>query len=122
MAAPDVYKRQTQSRGYRGAGLDRSRDRQTQGQFYLGAKQGPAYLLGQMGFGRYDRHTPVSYTHLDVYKRQSMNRMQSARIGRATALACVLGLSLAACGGGGGGGGNTVSYTHLYSVCWRWPW
>ena len=36
-----------------------------------------------------------------------MNRMQSARIGRATALACVLGLSLTACGGGGGGGGNT---------------
>ena len=48
---------ETQARGYRGAGLDRSRDRQTQGQFYLGAMRGPAYLLGQMGFGRYDRHT-----------------------------------------------------------------
>lgn len=59
---------ETQSRGYRGAGLDRSRDRQTQGQFYLGAKQGPAYVLGQMGFGRYDRHTQRSLLLGESYR------------------------------------------------------
>ena len=48
---------ETRARGDRGAGLDRSRDRQTQGQLYLGAMHGPAYVLGQAGFGRYDRHT-----------------------------------------------------------------
>ena len=34
---------------------DRSQDRQTQGQFYLGGLRGSAYALGQIGFGRYDR-------------------------------------------------------------------
>ncbi|NDK37566.1 autotransporter domain-containing protein [Pseudoxanthomonas gei] len=51
---------ETQVRGRRGAGLDNSRDRQTHAQFYLGATQGSAYALGQLGFGRYDRHTERS--------------------------------------------------------------
>lgn len=38
-----------------GNSLDRSQDRQTQSQFYVGALRGDAYALGQMGFGRYDR-------------------------------------------------------------------
>ncbi|MGB3394132.1 MAG: S8 family serine peptidase [Stenotrophomonas sp.] len=35
--------------------LDRSRDRQTQGQLYAGWRQGRAYLLGNAGFGQYQR-------------------------------------------------------------------
>jgi autotransporter-associated beta strand protein len=34
---------------------DRSRDRQTQGQFYAGSLRGNAYVLGQLGFGHFDR-------------------------------------------------------------------
>ena len=51
---------ESHARGYRGAGMDRSRDRQTQAQAYLGVMQGPAYVFGQVGFGSYDRHTQRS--------------------------------------------------------------
>lgn len=34
---------------------DRSHDRQTQGQLYAGWRQGPAYVLGNAGFGQYQR-------------------------------------------------------------------
>lgn len=34
---------------------DRGRDRQTQGQFYMGSLHGDGYTLGQLGFGRYER-------------------------------------------------------------------
>lgn len=62
---------ESQARGYRGEGLDRSRDRQTQGQFYVGATQGPAYLLGQVGVGRYDRHTERSLLLGEQYRGTS---------------------------------------------------
>ncbi len=50
----------TQLRGTAGTGQDRSSDRQTHAQLYLGAMQGRAYALGQLGFGQYDRHTQRS--------------------------------------------------------------
>ena len=44
-----------ETRASAGAALDRSRDRQTQGQLYAGWRQGRAYLLGSAGFGQYQR-------------------------------------------------------------------
>jgi outer membrane autotransporter protein len=44
-----------QSRNAVGSGRDRGQDRQAQGQFYLGSVRDNVYMLGQMGFGRYDR-------------------------------------------------------------------
>ncbi len=46
---------QTQVNGAGGASLDRSRDHQTQSQLYAGWQLGPAYVLGQAGFGQYRR-------------------------------------------------------------------
>ena len=44
-----------ETRASAGAALDRSRDRQTQGQLYAGWRQGRAYLLGNAGVGQYQR-------------------------------------------------------------------
>lgn len=46
---------QTRASDGASAGLDRTRDRQSQGQVYGGWQRGHAYALAQLGFGRYDR-------------------------------------------------------------------
>ncbi len=46
---------QTRASTTAGVAQDRSRDRQDQSQLYAGWRAGPAYLLGQAGFGQYQR-------------------------------------------------------------------
>ena len=46
---------QTRANSAGGSSLDRSRDRQTQSQLYAGWQLGQAYVLGQAGFGQYQR-------------------------------------------------------------------
>ena len=46
---------ETRANASSGVAQDRSRDRQTQGQLYAGWRQGPAYVLGNAGFGQYQR-------------------------------------------------------------------
>ena len=46
---------ETRGNASQGVAQDRSHDRQTQGQLYTGWRQGPAYVLGNAGFGQYQR-------------------------------------------------------------------
>lgn len=46
---------ETRANSSNGSALDRGRDRQTQSQLYAGWQAGNAYVLGQAGFGQYQR-------------------------------------------------------------------
>lgn len=65
-----------------GVAQDRSRDRQTQSQLYVGSRFGQAYVLGQAGFGQYqremDRGLLLGAVRAGVHARYSGNFMSAS--------------------------------------------
>ncbi len=85
---------ETRANGNGGIAQDRGRDRQTQSQLYAGWQRGDAYVLGQAGFGQYERELDrgllLGAERAGVHARYSGNFLSSSveagyRLGRGSA-------------------------------------